>query len=249
MPDYLPLCAFRQGLLPPSCRTCAWWQTVSGRPGADEAYEVRQRWLPAVEQRWGAAGLILYGDSSRLRRGERDPVPVRATVHFAPVGSVPRFRSLGFGGVPQEAALLFCLWYEGDQNRLLPKRMVLRALAELQRRGVREVYAVAGVSARASSVVAGTSPEHGDNPPDCRFFSGAFLDACGFEHVASTGSLDLMRADLRGLVHFVGQVQAALKRLFHNEPAPSPATWSRPGVPPPCRPGTPSPCRPGTPSP
>ena len=28
MPEYLPLGAFRQGLLPGDCCSCAWWQTT-----------------------------------------------------------------------------------------------------------------------------------------------------------------------------------------------------------------------------
>jgi hypothetical protein len=221
LPDYLPLCAFRQGLLPLACRSCAWWQTTVGRPDGDQAAEVRARWLPAVEQQWGSAGLLFYEDSARPADHREGGLVARASLHFAPVESVPRFRTLGFGPLPEGAALLFCLHHEGRGGRLLLRRLILRALRELRRKGVKEVYAVAGASTETADA------------RDCRFFAGSLLALCGFEHVASSGPLDLMRADLRGLVHLIAQTQAALRRLLHNQPTPSPAAWSRPGAPPP----------------
>jgi len=221
LPDYLPLCVFRQGLLPPDCRRCAWWQTSTGRPDPDAAVQVRGRWLPSVEEQWGAAGILLYEESQRLAASRSTSLPAgsmatRGSVHFAPLGSLPRFRTLGFGDLADEAGFLFCLRYEGDGAYRGPKRLVLRALAELRKRGVHEVYAVAEPSQDSSS------------PRDCRFFSPSLLAACGFEHVGSSGTLYLMRADIRGLIHIAEQLRSLLKRLVHNHPTPSPAAWSRP---------------------
>lgn len=220
MPDYLPLCAYRQQLLPEPCQSCAWWQTTAGNPGAETASELRDRWLPSVEQRWGAAGLLVYKEPSRSGEGKPGKPLVCASLHFAPPENVPRFRTLGFGSLPEEAALLFCLRLQEDGGRFLPRRLILRALSELRGRGVAEVYAVANAS---SGVLKGTGTEK------CRFFSGALLEACGFAHVASNGPLNLMRADLRGLVRLLEPLEALLRRLLHREPAPSPAAWSRPG--------------------
>jgi hypothetical protein len=93
MPDYLPLGAFRQGLLPDHCRSCAWWQTT-GRTthrGA-AAGEKRHEWATGLEHDWGCAGLLLYEPAGRRDVAGSGEVAV-ASIHFAPASSLARFRS------------------------------------------------------------------------------------------------------------------------------------------------------------
>jgi hypothetical protein len=78
------------------------------------------------------------------------------------------------------------------------------------------VYAIASLAG---------GPEHNDH---CQFFSLGFLEANGFERVREDGRLFLMRADLRGLLSLITQVEALVRRVLRNDPAPSPATWTRP---------------------
>lgn len=216
MPDYLPLSAFRQGLLPEACRSCAWWQSLGDDPQGDIAADRRRDWLPSVERQWGPAGILLYDPSARFDNGDPGRLAVTASLHFAPASCVPRFRALGFGPLPEDSALLFCLRFEGDGGRTASKRLIQKALSELRDRGIKEAYAVSQPST------------HPDDEADCRFFSPDLLASCGFEPVASNGSLTLMRADLRGLLAVVDQVHAAVRRMLRNEPTPSPAAWSRP---------------------
>jgi hypothetical protein len=215
VPDYLPLCAFRQGLLPEACRSCAWWQSVGADPRGEAAVSRRRAWLPSVEQHWGSAGILVYDSPSRFGSSGLSRAVVSASVHFAPALCVPRFRALGFSPLPDDAALLFCLRLEENAGRSSARRLVIRALAELRDRGVDEAYAVAGPY--AESIDDGT----------CRFFSSELLAACGFEHVAHNGTLALMRTDLRGLLTLIDQFEATVRRMLRTEPTPSPAAWSR----------------------
>lgn len=218
MPDYLPLCAFRQGLLPQACRSCAWWQSVGGDPQGEAAVGRRRDWLPSVERQWGSAGILVYDAPSRFGSSEPNRAVVSASVHFAPAPYVPRFRALGFGPLPDDAALVFCLRLEDGAGRSAAKRLVIRALAELRDRGVTEAYAVAGPYAESC------------DGGDCRFFSPALLAACGFEHFAHNGTLALMRTDLRGLLALIDQFEATVRRMLRTEPTPSPAAWSGQGA-------------------
>lgn len=218
MPDYLPLCAFRQGLLPEACHTCAWWQSVGSDPQGEAAVERRRDWLPLVERQWGSAGILAYDSPSRFGSSGPSRAMVSASMHFAPAPLVPRFCALGFGPLSDAAALLFCLRLEENAGRSAAKRLVIRALAELRDRGVSEAYAVAGPSAYSS------------DGADCRFFSPGLLAACGFEYFAHNGALALMRTDLRGLLALIDQVEATVRRMLRNEPTPSPAAWSRLGA-------------------
>lgn len=215
MPDYLPLCAFRQGLLPETCRSCAWWQSVGGDPQGEAAVERRRDWLPSVEQLWGSAGILLYDPPARGAPAEPGRPVVSASVHFAPTSCVPRFRALGFGSLPEDSALLFCLRLEQDSGRPSARRLIVKALAELRERGVAEAYAVAAPFSDPSET------------GDCRFFSPDLLAACGFEHFAYNGTLSLMRTDLRGLLGLIDQLEATMRQLLRRDPTPNPAAWSR----------------------
>ena len=214
MPEYLPLCAFRQDLLPSPCRSCTWWQDCSGQI-RDEAdgRDARRRWMTDLEQTWGSVGLIAIGGNPGANSSS-PPIPL-ASIHYAPAAALPRLRQLPLGRfVPGEAAVLFCLRVNEDTCRYPPRRILHKALGLLRERNVTEVYALAAP----------------DGCPDedlsCRYFSLAFLEANGFAVVHDDGNLFLMRADLRGLLAVLAQVQGLVRRLLHHEPTPSPAAWS-----------------------
>jgi hypothetical protein len=218
MPEYLPLGAFRQGLLPGDCRSCAWWQTAGETAHRGEtAAEKHREWVTELEHDWGYAGLLVYEPAGRRAGPGSEETAVSASIRFAPASSLARFRELPFPPLPASSALLFCLHTEEDAPRLLAKRLIRKALYELRNRAVQEVYAVAH------------SPEGCGDPRDCRFFSAELLAANGFEEVSRNGHLCLMQVDNRGLVSLIGQVEAAVRRVFANEPAPSPAAWVKGG--------------------
>lgn len=213
MPEYLPLCAFRQDLLPAVCRTCAWWQT-SGieRVCHNAARARRQQWMAALEPVWGSVGLIR---TDSLTPCTPSVSPVVGSIHFAPASSMPRLRDLPLGPLPADAVLLFCLRVEGTSSRALGRRLLHKAIEQLKERHLREVYALAALSG-------------GWGEADrCEFFSIDFLGANGFEQIRDNGEIFLMRADLRGLLSLVAQVQTAIKRVLRSDPTPSPAAWTR----------------------
>ncbi len=219
MPQYLPLGAFRQGLLPGDCRSCAWWQTAGSSPTqGTEAAATRHQWLADLEHDWGYVGLLVHEQGTRRgANGPPDPV-VTASIHFAPASSLPRFRELPFPPLPPSSALLFCLQADEEAPRWMVKRVVRRALYELRSRGIRDVYAVAHRL--------GTG---GPDSTDCRFFSADLLAENGFVEVAGDNRLGLMHVDNRGLISLAERAETVLRRIFtrEEEPDPSPAAWAR----------------------
>ncbi len=217
MPDYLPLCAFRQDLLPTACRSCAWWLTSGCVPsGQGAAYTRRREWTAALEPTWGSTGLIHPADPP-----PHDPscIAAAASVQYAPVAGVPRLRDLPLGPLPPDAALIFCLRMEGETNRPLARRLLQKALAQLRLRGVGEVFAYAATTGGA---------EGGSH---CEFFSLEILEDSGFKHVRDNGQLFLMRADLGGLATLFCRLESAVRKAVGVDPAPSPAAWSSRGSP------------------
>lgn len=218
MPEYLPLCAFRQGLLPGECGSCSWWLTtgLTAAQGTASA-ATRHEWLTDVEREWGHVGLLAHDpDAGRNDERSKDPV-IDASIHFAPGSSLPRFRDLPFPPLPPFSALLFCLHVGEDTSHWAAKRLVRRALSELRGRGIDEVYAVAHCYDGGNG-----------HDLDCRFFLAGMLAENGFTEVASNGGLCLMRVDNRGLISLMDQVEAMVRRVFtREEPTPSPAAWTQ----------------------
>ncbi|MFH0917400.1 MAG: hypothetical protein V1912_13280 [bacterium] len=243
MPDYLTLCAFRLGLLPVACGACAWWQTTGGGPrDAEVAGEQRRQWMVGLEPTWGSTGLLLAGNGPAPRAGSTSDIPavstpegsatagapavsdgqspppvIVASINYAPATAVPRLRDLPFPPLPLGAVLLFCLRSEANRGRSQAKRLLHKALAQLKERDTQEVYAVASLTG---------GHQNGDR---CEFFSLEFLEANGFQRVYDDGNLFLMRADLRGLLSLISQVEAAVRRILRQDPTPSPAAWTRRG--------------------
>lgn len=221
MPDYLPHCASCQGLLPATCRSCVWWQTTgTQRLSPQAAADKRLDWMNSLEELWGTTGLSLQANGSTPEAaapGSPEPA-IAASINFAPATAVPRLREFPFGPLPAASALVFCLMVDEKQARSQPRRLLHKALAQLKSRGMQEAYGIAAASAKS-----------GERDP-CRFFLADFLAANGFEQVTENGGLVLMRADLRGLLSLVDQVETAVRRMLRNEPTPSPAAWTNPGT-------------------
>jgi hypothetical protein len=211
--DYLPLCAFRQDLLPVACRSCAWWLTSGAAPaGRGAAYGKRRQWMASLEPTWGSTGLIHAADP---RPGDPSSISAQASVQYAPAAGVARLRGLPLGPLPSDSVLIFCLRVEGESNRPLARRLLQKALAQLRLRGAGEVYAFA-------AVLGGT-----DGGEHCEFFPVDLLEDTGFRHVRDNGDLYLMRADLGGLATLFGQLETAMRKVLGTDPAPSPAALTR----------------------
>ena len=219
MAAYLPLSAFREGLLPSACRKCLWWQTA-GSERLDERllWERKRHWMLSLEKTWGTTGLLLENTSGRADERHAQPSIV-ASISFCPPEALPRLRELSFDSLPANSAVVFCLRTELEVGHHLPKRLLRKSLAQLKDRGVHEAFAV------ASNKMETVTP--GKDAHNCRFFPADFLVSNGFHAVCTNGDLILMRADLRGLISLFVQVDSAVRRLLRNVPTPSPAAWSR----------------------
>jgi hypothetical protein len=216
--------------------------------------------MTTVETAWGTWGLILEGDgvqaplAAGAARGAgatpgadpagealagtlptgRDRAPVAVgSISFAPATSVPRLRGLPFHSLTAGSALLFCLWLDEGQPRAQAKRLLQKSLGQLKSRGMSEVFAVAG-SAHDAAAADGEAGRRratpGGRESACGLFSADFLASNGFEPVMESGDLILMRADLRGLLSIIDQVETALRRVIRHEPTPSPAAWTHRGT-------------------
>ncbi|OFW61956.1 MAG: hypothetical protein A2133_07110 [Actinobacteria bacterium RBG_16_64_13] len=165
---------------------------------------------------WGSPGILLQGDGP-------DGAEVLGSIDFAPANALPRLRTLPFISLPAGSAFIFCLRLEPEQSRHQERRLLHKALAELKARSANEAYALAG--SFAESAAPDTVQERG-----CGLLSSDLLSANGFEQVMDNGGMVLMRADLRGLLSFIGQAKTVVKRVLRNEPTPSPAAWTRRGT-------------------
>ncbi|MCX8033583.1 MAG: hypothetical protein N3B14_09440 [Thermoleophilia bacterium] len=214
MTAFLPLHAFRQGLLPPSCRECAWWHTAGAELLPPEAAAKRKRaWMRQLESTWGTTGLLVT-----------DPPHVLGSISFCPSGALSRLRDLPFGVLPEESTLVFCLWTEIGTGKLLARRLVHRAMHELRHRGASEVFAIAAID---TDTAGDAHTELGT----CRFFSPRLLASCGFNVVAEKNGLLLMQSQLHSLLFLLPQLEEALRRVLRRIPsAPSPAAWIRQGL-------------------
>ncbi len=215
MPEYLPLCAFRQGLLPSACRACIWWQTTdSAQSNAVQSVEKRYEWMKALESSWGTTGLLLQDFRSR---SHSDTPVATASIQFAPASAIPRLRVLPFTLAPK-SVVVFCFRSEDNQAQSAAKRLMHKALIQLKERGFQEVYAFAG---------------HLGSPHDqerCEFFCIDFLETNGFARVKDYGDVHLLRTDLRGVLSLLTQLETRMKRLAGSIPTPSPAAWSGRGT-------------------
>jgi hypothetical protein len=205
MHEYIPLCSPRLKMLPEACRSCAWWQTAGQEPaGKHASAEKRAEWQYATEASFGTTGLIATGDGH----------PV-AVIQYAPASVLPRVRSLNVGKLPDNAVVLFCLHSIGVPSPLELRRLLHKTMAVLRQRGLLEVYALAQPATGARS------------RGRCSLFELEFLDGNGFQRVTDNGEVFVLRADLRGLLSSVSQLERAFRRLFRSDPEPTPAAWSR----------------------
>jgi hypothetical protein len=210
---YLPLCAFRQDLLPVACRSCAWWLSSGTAPaGQGAAYAKRRQWTASLEPTWGSTGLIRSADPLATDPSALSPT---ASIQYAPASGVPRLRDLPLGPLPPDSVLIFCLRVDGDCNRPLARRLLQKALAQLRLRGAGEVYAFGAVTGGI------------DGGERCEFFPLDFLEDTGFKHVRDNSDLYLMCADLGGLATLFGRLESAVRKALGSDPAPNAAAWTR----------------------
>jgi hypothetical protein len=204
MATYVEVIAASQGLLPPPCPACLWWQGTGG--DVQESMDGRLEWMRTIERRWGSVGLVALEGTETV-----------AAVQFAPVGSLLHVHRLPVGPPPLDGVLLYCLRGRVGHPVREAHQLFHQALIRLRERGIDEAYAYA-------------RPLGGKNICGVRnLFGLEFLEANGFCRTAANEEVHLMRVSLSGLVpDLAGLAEAGaafargLLSAGHPRPAPSP---------------------------
>lgn len=188
----------------PACRGCLFWEldpVRAGRLAGDRAArcEEKDAWVSQVLRDWGSCGRVALVDGRAV-----------GLAVYAPPVYLPGAARFATAPVSPDAVLMTTL-------RLAPEhaggglgRMLVQGMARdlIGRGGVRAVEAFG--TRRAAS--------------DCTV-PAAFLDAVGFRTHRNHPTTPRMRMDLRSLLTWRDEVEAALERLrgvVRPKPAPAP---------------------------
>jgi GNAT superfamily N-acetyltransferase len=178
--------------LPGPCRACTRWEldpVQRGRLGDEPAgIEAKEAWLSATLLDWGSCGQVARIDGA-----------VAGYALYAPPADLPGLGSYPTAPVAPDAVALATLRVEQDYAGRGVARMLVQGMAaDLVRRGVRAVEAVASVDGAEPCLV----------PAD-------FLLAVGFTTVRPHPRTPRLRLDLRSTAAWREDVvEAALERLL-----------------------------------
>ena len=198
------------GDLPPSCRSCVFWELdpiSKARAEASDPGLEKESWISSVLLEWGSCGKLLYVDG----------VPA-AYVLFAPPQYVPRSVAFPTSPVSADAVLLMTARVLSEFSGGGLGRMLIQGMAkDLTRRGVRAIEAFGDKQWTAPACVL---------PVD-------YLLAVGFKTVRPHHRHPRLRMELRSTLSWREDVEVALERLLGSmtpervlRPAPAPAVVS-----------------------
>lgn len=196
-----PVTAASRRELPVPCVSCVFWQ--HDRAVMDERR--KDAWSEGFEQRHGPFGRMLSDDGT-----------FRGMIQYGPSAAFPRALALPAGPPDPRAALITCVFLEGDDPAGVAERLMLEALADLKARDARAVEAF-GLN-------------HPDSVPTEERFAGhhtlfdrEFLEGLGFRRVRARGQVLLMRLELGGVEGSPGWIERAARLVRRAPPAPDPA--------------------------
>lgn len=188
------------------CRTCLFWEREPvHRDGLSPAERAREKeaWVSEVLREWGSCGRVVVVDGT----------PAGYLV-YAPAAFVPGAAAFPTAPVSADAVLLTTAWIDpahtgGGLGRLLVQGMARDLVG---RDGIRAVEAFA----RTGRGVPG-------GPPAC-VVPADFLARVGFKTHRPHPRTPRMRMEMRSLVTWRGEVEAAWERLVGvvRRPAPAP---------------------------
>jgi hypothetical protein len=184
-----PVTAASRRDLPAPCVSCVFWQ--HDRAVTDERR--KDQWSEAFERRHGSFGRVL-----------RDGGTFRGMIQYGPSGAFPRALALPGGPPGRDAALVTCVFLEGDDPAGAAERLMLEALADLK--------------ARAATAVEAFGVRYPESVPlEDRYlghhtlFDRDFLEALGFATVRARGQVALTRLELSGTVPVPGLLERAAR--------------------------------------
>ena len=199
--------------LPPTCRSCVFWEVANAPRGPRAGDEVaaagrKEAWWQATQLEWGTPGKVVYVDDRAV-----------GYATFAPAEHFARARLLRHA-VSDDALLLATLWVDpAHRGQGLAKALLQSALRETHRHGGRalEAFGARG-AATGQMLMTCVIPED-------------FLLSNGFEVLHQDMEFPLLRLDLRKTVRWQESLGHALSgvltALSRRERAPAP---SRPAL-------------------
>jgi hypothetical protein len=202
MTSVTPLTRPAQRDLPAPCGDCVFWQGFRGVTDARR----KEDWARDTETRFGAYGRVLW-------EGE----VFRGVLQYGPSSAFPRAQVLPAGPADPRAALITCLFVDGDDPVGTCERLLLEALADLKARRFPavEAFAIDDAETALAERVAGHHT----------LLDAEVLSELGFLSVRSEGSVSLMRLPLGGIIEAPRGVMAARARKMIGRlvPAESPS--------------------------
>jgi hypothetical protein len=187
-------------VLPPVCRTCAWWQTPAARrsaglaarraaesspeniPSVDDPAPLRTDWERRVTEGADAFGKALVDDEAVLGWMQAAPAPL-----------VPRAKSLPAGPPSDDAWLITCVYLYDEEYLQGFQRLLNELQADLKQREVVALEAFALCATLPADRFRGYLRE-------INLFNHETLEGSGFRPVRLVGDVVRYRLELAGLV-------------------------------------------------
>jgi hypothetical protein len=207
-------------VLPPVCRTCAWWQTGAARraaaavgrraagqgpgdvPSPDDPASLRADWERRVTDAAGTFGKALVDDEAVLGWMQAAPAPL-----------VPRAKSLPAGPPSADAWLITCVYLYDEEYLQGFQRLINELQADLKRREVAALEAFALCATLPADRFRGYLRE-------INLFNHETLEGSGFRPVRLVGDVVRYRLELAGLVAEprLARVKESLESLTAAQP-------------------------------
>jgi hypothetical protein len=189
---------------PSVCHECVWWQSRTAGRSVD-----KERWIEKAETEFGAWGSLYYDDDGR----------VLGSMQYGPARLYPRASELPAGPPSDDAVLVTCAYLVDRTSPWVLQSLFLAAIGEAKDRGAAALEAFAYRYPEGESDYERFLVHRTVFPQD-------FLADFGFQVVRSSGSVQLARLELGGLVPVLegkrGKVLRALREAFLPEPVPEP---------------------------
>jgi hypothetical protein len=189
---------------PSVCHECVWWQSRTAGRGVD-----KPRWIEKAETEFGAWGSLYADDDGR----------VLGSMQFGPARLFSRAFELPAGPPSDDAVLVTCAYLVDRSSPWVLQSLFLAAIGEAKDKGAAALEAFAYRYPEGESDYERFLVHRTVFPQD-------FLADFGFQVVRSSGSVQLARLELGGLVPVLEgkrwKVLRALREAFLPEPVPEP---------------------------
>jgi hypothetical protein len=186
---------------PSVCHECVWWQSRTAGRGVD-----KPRWIEKAETEFGAWGSLYADDDGR----------VLGSMQFGPARLFPRAFELPAGPPSDDAVLVTCAYLVDRSSPWVLQSLFLAAIGEAKDKGAAALEAFAYRYPEGESDYERFLVHRTVFPQD-------FLADFGFQVVRSSGSVQLARLELGGLVPVLeGKRWKVLRARGASPPGPCP---------------------------